>query len=515
VLLHGWVFDAVSSKPISYCNIGIPALGVGTVSDMDGLFSMTLPTDDTGQVLRFSVVGYSAFESRIVQLLKDSVLAIGLYPKAFILPSVKIRGSNFVERKFGVHSNLPHIHFTDGSVKQHDIFEIAQLIRLGPSTAHVKKISLKVAESRKDSTTIRVNFYGYAGGRPTDQILNQPIVIRTSVIKGSMDVDLTPYHIYLKGDVVAALEFLPPKGKVPPIYYEVKIGGRSKSFVRTSSQGLWAVPPHHYRMLVTAMVPSTTKGDEEEEKETKPRFEQYSKSVADSFSIFIKLPPNYSNTASKPFPVLYLLDANAYFDLVADAMDEGKIPRAILVGVGYKDVITMDTLRGRDYTYPKSSSRADDNSGGADRFLKYLCQELIPGIDAEYKTDTSKRVLAGHSLGGYFVLYALWQSILQGRQPFAGYLAASPSLDWANRYLVNKLVAQGDGKIVKDSKLFMSFGGREDAEEEAKGTPGMDNYKKTEDILSRPDFKPIKLTSKVYPDFGHMETALPSFIDGL
>src|SRR5262245_8522155 len=83
----------------------------------------------------------------------------------------------------------------------------------------------------------------------------------------------------------------------------------------------------------------------------------YSKSVEDSFSISISLPNEYDASKKNKFPVVYILDANVYFDIFTSIMksysEVGLIPPAILVGVGYKDLQTMDSLRYRDYTYPK------------------------------------------------------------------------------------------------------------------------------------------------------------------
>ena len=70
-----------------------------------------------------------------------------------------------------------------------------------------------------------------------------------------MKFDLTKYNIYLKGNFVAAIEFIPTGIKNNPIYYEVKLGGSAKSFVRQNSQGEWSVPPLHYKLFITALVP--------------------------------------------------------------------------------------------------------------------------------------------------------------------------------------------------------------------------------------------------------------------
>jgi enterochelin esterase-like enzyme len=45
--------------------------------------------------------------------------------------------------------------------------------------------------------------------------------------------------------------------------------------------------------------------------------------------------------------------------------------------------------------------------GQADRFSDFLKDELIPQIESEYSTDSSKYVLMGHSLGGLNTHYTI------------------------------------------------------------------------------------------------------------
>jgi pimeloyl-ACP methyl ester carboxylesterase len=48
-------------------------------------------------------------------------------------------------------------------------------------------------------------------------------------------------------------------------------------------------------------------------------------------------------------------------------------------------------------------------TGGGGKFLSFLKQELIPLIDQTYRADPNGRVLVGHSYGGLFALYALFE----------------------------------------------------------------------------------------------------------
>src|SRR6187455_2270243 len=75
-IYSGIVKDSVSSKPLSYVNIGIVNKDVGTVSDKDGKFSITIDEKFNNDSLRISIVGY---ETRIFKIseFKSSVSGDG------------------------------------------------------------------------------------------------------------------------------------------------------------------------------------------------------------------------------------------------------------------------------------------------------------------------------------------------------------------------------------------------------------------------------------------------------
>jgi len=101
----------------------------------------------------------------------------------------------------------------------------------------------------------------------------------------------------------------------------------------------------------------------------------------------------------------------------------------IIVGVNNTD-------RARDMTPTKPATAFGDmpwrgGVGGADKFLSFIADELLPTIDRNYRTRPY-RVLVGHSLGGLFAVYAL----INRPEVFKGYVVISPSLWWDDQVLV-------------------------------------------------------------------------------
>ena len=128
----------------------------------------------------------------------------------------------------------------------------------------------------------------------------------------------------------------------------------------------------------------------------------HSKILDEDRLLFIHLPKEYKDTQLK-YPVLYILYVDIY-NYFADATiiteklgGTGEIPPMIIVGVA-------NTNRYRDFL--PFQSRSIPESGGADNFLRFVEEELIPQVDDTYRTKNF-RILAGPQAAAVFSLYTL------------------------------------------------------------------------------------------------------------
>ncbi|WDF69629.1 alpha/beta hydrolase-fold protein [Sphingobacterium oryzagri] len=515
----GHVLDSEGKAPLSYVNIGIKNKNLGTVSSLDGVFELDIPVAHQKDTLTFSLVGYAAYHVAIQELKSDAVLNISLKRSNNVLENVVVEGKPRKEERFGIKRRGRLIHFADGMFNPHDSFEIGQLIKLGKNPILLSALNLYLLEPRDDSATFRINFYRFKDGQPSERLVEKSIIQRKAIAKGWLRFDLAEEHIYLSGDVIAAVEFLPDVAdNKKPISYEVKLGGASKSFYRRNSLGTWNMSPHHYCLHVTALVDPDAAAAPEEDRESSPAFTFASTIVGDRFHIFVGLPKDYERETTKKYPVLFLLDGNAYFDQVNEILaSSGKkhqqFTTTIVVGIGYENAYLMDSLRVRDYTYPKAAA-ADSlaTSGGADKFYDFITQELSPYLDSCYRTDTSARTIMGHSFGAYFALYALlkdWRVNSGERTGFSNYVAASPPIGYHENYIVEALKKglENAPATAKKQNLYMTMGERE-LNDETKQL-----FEKIEMILNTKGS--LLLQSKIYRNTDHLGTAVPSFKDAI
>ncbi len=111
-----------------------------------------------------------------------------------------------------------------------------------------------------------------------------------------------------------------------------------------------------------------------------------------------------------------------------------ELPLAIIVGIGYADEEGSSknsfAWHTRDFTPTSDSSweqaTTSGAGGGAEKFLLFIDEELKPLISKEYSVKDNDQTLAGHSFGGLFATYVLFNS----PDSFDRYIVSSPSLWW-------------------------------------------------------------------------------------
>lgn len=511
--ISGTITAESDVETLAFVNVGIKNKNIGTVSSERGVFSILVPDESANDTLSFSLIGYSVKAIPIAEILAAKPQIIRLKPASIQLSQVDVTAKTLKKVKRGITKTNPALHIIDASMNHNDIFEIGQRIRLGESLSQITSINLLINQPRKDSAVFRINFYKYDDNLPGESLLDQSIIQKKAIREGWLSFDLTRYNIFLKGEIVAAIEFLPSAVSSGPIKYEVRIGGASRSFQRVASLGAWQTPPHHYRMFVTTLEDVSPKDEEEEEKDLRPEYRVFSASVKDSFSLFIHLPKDYEKQKRDIYPVFFLLDANVYFELTVKGIERlklrNKIKEPIVVGIGYGNFSEADSLRDRDYTYPVALPRDSFRlSGGAGNFLAFIETELNPWLDKNYRTDSGNKTLMGHSLGGYFTLFALQKQLRDQTPLFKNYVAASPSLLYGDTFLLSKfrdlhLNERSGAKL----HLLLSRGALEPED-----APAFDIFSA---ILTEDRFKMIETEKIVWRAADHMATAIPSFEAGL
>ncbi len=166
--------------------MGIPRLGIGTVSTVDGLFEIEVPAD----TLEFHHVSYqtgyypvSAPDNDLVIVLKESELP----PAVFIGGDTKEKyllrpGTRFVGAQGGFNAR-------DGIDKGKEVGSVAKARK----PFLIKDILFTVTSNRVPGCVISINIYRIEG-EPKEfiNILHKPIYADVAVSDGRQDFDIQP-----------------------------------------------------------------------------------------------------------------------------------------------------------------------------------------------------------------------------------------------------------------------------------------------------------------------------------
>jgi predicted alpha/beta superfamily hydrolase len=222
----------------------------------------------------------------------------------------------------------------------------------------------------------------------------------------------------------------------------------------------------------------------------------YSASLKEERVFEVVLPENYKPGSAEKYDVLYVLDGDwnlkSAVDVQQFAQNNAYTPPIIMVAV-------HNTDRSRDMTPTKVVQMP--GSGGADKFLAFLKNELVPYINKKYPAS-GNNILYGHSLGGLFAVYAF----VAEPQLFNSYLIVDPSLWWDDNY-IQKFAGEKMNASHAGKSLFIA--GRDEAGLKQMGITDFDTF------LKNRAPKDVKWKIAGYPDEHHGSIRLKSVYDGL
>lgn len=213
----------------------------------------------------------------------------------------------------------------------------------------------------------------------------------------------------------------------------------------------------------------------------------------DEREISVYLPPSYYTTKQN-FPVLYILDGDYNFFYVSGLLElqsaiSENIPEIILVGISGKGTETY-----RKNCKPNIERIKD--KGNADQYSDFIEKELVAFVNKNYRTADFK-ILAGHSVGGLFII----NTVLQKPNSFNSFIAISPALWWEKNAINEVAIQTFESNPSFSSDVYVSL-----ANEKGMGVDKFLDVAK-EYKLSDSIFK-----FKHFPNENHNSVGLPTYI---
>lgn len=219
----------------------------------------------------------------------------------------------------------------------------------------------------------------------------------------------------------------------------------------------------------------------------------FDQNTSNHYEISTYIPKNLSG---KKLPLIVILDADFnYTELLYESqqlMNEGSIPKSIVVGIGYgTTIIGRGNYRNRDLLPYKIRNM---ESGNGDNLAIFLNQQLITYL-SQYTIDKNNMTLQGHSYGGLFLTHLLTRDDLA----YQNLIISSPAI-WQDKAVLKKL-KETSTRITQN--IFIASGELNDNDKDAK---------RLNKVLSK---KTTKLRTVLYPYDNHLTVISVAFKDGL
>jgi predicted alpha/beta superfamily hydrolase len=242
----------------------------------------------------------------------------------------------------------------------------------------------------------------------------------------------------------------------------------------------------------------------------------YSTYVDDTYNLTIAIPNDYNETTPYNYHTIYLLDAAYHFDGTYPYIGRDIGPGG-MVGIIEELILTSHfppcLLVGIDYAGDINTQRYRDFRNNRTPFYSFVKHELIPFIDARYRTNTTDRTLLGHSLGGTFTTYCLFQYNSSNPSLFKRFVTLSGNYrtDVFDALAAESVMYEGISKstnISVDLAVFLAVGEQDDP-------LFVSGNKNLSTRLQSRNYKNFRFNGTIYQNYDHRTVIRPGFTEGL
>ena len=183
--------------PLPYANIGLYEKNVGTLSDPDGTFEITLPAASSDDSLMFSSVGYETKKIAVSGLgLSKSHHNIRLTSAAILLDEVTVSDRKLKSKIM----RLGWMGGKDGILPLDTVMgggAVALLVEAPRAPFYIEKLQLRLMYNSKDSIKFRFHVYEFdsINRKPGKDLLNREIILTEEKKFGWLRFDLSHENI--------------------------------------------------------------------------------------------------------------------------------------------------------------------------------------------------------------------------------------------------------------------------------------------------------------------------------
>lgn len=215
LVLSGIVLIQETAQPLAYANIGIFHHNVGTLSNPDGTFQLTLPQNLQHDTLQLSALGFEKISLPLATIGDKLNIVVRLKERPVKLDAVVVNAKREKNKTF----ELGNDSFNGGVLETDTAYAGGSTALLianeGPDfhddlefPLYVSSASLRVLKNNLPTMKFRVklNEVDPATGTPGADILNTSVIVESDMRKGWLEFDLSSHDIVVSGPFYVTFE---------------------------------------------------------------------------------------------------------------------------------------------------------------------------------------------------------------------------------------------------------------------------------------------------------------------
>jgi hypothetical protein len=272
----GILITGQKGTPVEYANVGIVEKNIGTTSDTDGRFELNIPSENSRDTVRFSMIGYETVTLPVSDFINRNNDTIWMTEKIYSISEVVISASKFEMKILGnsritgtAHMSLPHggKGLEAGIILDPKKGNQAQLqtlllngISISDEIYDEKTKSRVFSKAEIDTLRFRVNLYRVNSKDEFENILTKPIYITYKPYKWEerkddkiisshpVEFDISEHQLVIDGKSLITVEFysdVPPNRvwirchlRGPDTYFRATSQGKFNKYPTNASVGL-------------------------------------------------------------------------------------------------------------------------------------------------------------------------------------------------------------------------------------------------------------------------------------
>ncbi|MEB2775901.1 serine hydrolase [Algoriphagus sp. D3-2-R+10] len=215
IVVKGEVRNAQSSQAIGYANIGILNSAIGTLSDLDGSFTILIPKEFESDTLTISALGFEKKGLPITQLIQTENKIVSLEERFEELNAITVTAKKIENRTYELGNSK-----YQGGVMEPDSVYAGRAISLlienkGKNSYEELQFPLYISKTRirilrnnlkTFKFRVRINEVDPATGTPGKDLISKSLVKTSDMRNGWLDFDLSDLNLQVSGPFFITFE---------------------------------------------------------------------------------------------------------------------------------------------------------------------------------------------------------------------------------------------------------------------------------------------------------------------